>query len=55
MIAEKTFELTRREFMQLSGGAAAVLVLGSKLFGETAPSLVETNADSADKLVHSYC
>src|SRR5690606_37430325 len=32
-----------------------VLVLGSKLFCETAPSLVKTKAGPSDKLVHSYC
>jgi len=50
-------KVTRRDFIKLSGGAAAALTLGSKFFSEPARTLIESEKPfaSGEAIVHSYC
>jgi anaerobic selenocysteine-containing dehydrogenase len=50
-------KITRRDFIKLSGGAAAALALGGKLFGKPAHALVQGKKSMAqgEVIVQSYC
>ncbi len=56
-LKELQHNITRRDFMKLSGGTAALVALGGKVFPNSVRSLMESEmlAGGDDDIVKSYC